>query len=59
MHHIFWLIVILNGGPEHIALTCDTYKECSDAGAALAEAYVEMFHLTPDSVSYRVVEHKR
>jgi hypothetical protein len=50
----FMLIIAFAGGPERVAMTCDTYLECSRAGAQAASAYVTMFHKTPDAVTYRV-----
>lgn len=48
------IIAIVGHSPEHTALYCKHYRECSDAGKELATAAVEQWHLRPDAISYRV-----
>jgi hypothetical protein len=53
--HVFLLIISLAGGPEHIAAVCETYKGCSDQGAATQQQFVTQFHKLPKDFSYRIV----
>lgn len=53
--HIFMLILAISGSPERAGAFCETYKQCSDLGAAAQARYLEQFHKTPDAFSYRVV----
>lgn len=52
--HVFVLILSIMGQPERIAAICETYKECSDIGAAAQSMYCEQFHREPKDFSYRV-----
>lgn len=54
--HVFLLILTITGRPEAIAAICDTYKKCSDEGAAKAAEYDTKLHIGPADFSYRVVE---
>lgn len=53
--HAFMLILAILGQPERAAAMCETYKQCSDLGAAAQARYLEQFHKTPDTFSYRVI----
>jgi hypothetical protein len=52
--HVFLLILSIAGQPERIAAICETYKQCSDTGAAAAQVWAEEFN-RPSEFSYRVV----
>jgi hypothetical protein len=53
--HAFMLILTILGQPEHATAICETYKQCSDLGAAAQADYVRMFDKRPADFSYRVV----
>ena len=53
--HVFLLIMALGGQPERTVEVCDTYKACSDAGAAVSAEYQTIFHKSPSDVTYRVI----
>lgn len=53
--HVFILILSIMGQPERVAAICETYKQCSDAGAAASVIYQAEFNRPPSAFSYRVV----
>jgi hypothetical protein len=53
--HVFLLILSIAGQPERIAAICETYKQCSDAGADASVLYQAQFNRPPADFSYRVV----
>lgn len=53
--HIFVLVIILAGQPDHAVAACQTYKQCSDAGADFVEGYAKTHHLQPRDISFRIV----
>lgn len=52
--HVFLLILAIAGNPERIGAICETYKQCSDTGAAMADTYAKQLG-TPAHFSYRVM----
>jgi hypothetical protein len=53
--HVFLLILSIAGQPERVAAICETYKQCSDAGAAASTLYQAQFNKPPRDFSYRVI----
>ena len=56
--HVFLLILSIAGQPERVAAICETYKQCSDTGAAQASLvyqYQAQFNKPPRDFSYRVI----
>lgn len=53
--HAFILILSILGQPEQTMAICDTYKKCSDLGAAAQIDYAREFDKRPSDFSYRVV----
>ena len=51
----FLLILAIAGQPERAVMICETYKQCSDSGAAAQAEYVRQFDRMPREFSYRVV----
>jgi hypothetical protein len=53
--HVFLLILSIAGQPERLAAVCETYKQCSDQGAAASAVYQRQFNKLPSDFSYRVI----
>jgi len=53
--HVFMLILTLAGQPERVVAICETYQQCSDAGAAAQAEYTRQFDKSPSDFSYRVI----
>jgi|HubBroStandDraft_1064217.scaffolds.fasta_scaffold52971_6 hypothetical protein len=53
--HAFMLILAILGQPERATTICETYKQCSDLGAAAQAEYIRVFKREPKEFSYRVV----
>lgn len=53
--HVFLLILSIAGQPERVAAICETYKQCSDTGAAAQAEYTRQFDKRPSDFSYRVI----
>ena len=51
----FLLVLAIAGQPEQNGAICDSYQECSDAGATMQKMYVAKFHKPPSAFSYRVI----
>jgi hypothetical protein len=52
--HVFLLILSIAGQPESIAAVCETYQQCSDAGAKMQTLYTTEHHKQPHDFSWRV-----
>lgn len=53
--HVFLLILTIAGTPERVVAVCNTYKQCSDTGAAASTLYLRQFNKQPRDFSYRVL----
>lgn len=52
---VFLLVLAIAGQPEQNGAICDTYQQCSNAGAMMQKMYMEKFGKPSSAFSYRVV----